>query len=421
MLVLLGLLVPGWFAIAGDRQPAGHSRHSDNQSAANGKMLFERRWTVSGGLGPLYNARSCVACHIDHGRGQPPEIGSSDPSFLLRLSVPPSNEAERMALALDRKSFIGEPRYGGQLQHNAIAGHQAEGRVVVAYFGKPYRLDDGTVVVLRRPVYSITNPSRGPLGKDVLKSPRIAQPLKCVGQTDAVSDKEILANEDPGDRDGDGISGRANRVRDIASGKMVVGRFGWKASQPNLVQQTAAAFAQDIGISSKLFLEAGGSGGGREVDEISRQELSDVAEYLRRQSCPVERIDDKGAQKGRLLFERTGCIACHRRSLSALTGIGSGRRIIPVYSDLLLHDMGAGLADHRPVANASGWEWRTQPLWGLGQEGKEGDMNLLHDGRARTITEAILWHGGEARGARAKFTALSKTDRQKLVGFLRGL
>lgn len=413
-----------------------------------GKAIFFRHWQVEsqskndGGLGPLYNANSCASCHINNGSGRPPAKESDDPSFVMRLSISPQNEKERMALALEKYATIAEPRYGRQLQNKGTGG-DGEGTVRIEYRDKPYRLDDGKVVILHRPVYSADKLKYGALHKNAQISLRIAQSLYRVGSLDAISSVDILALEDPRDEDGDGISGRANKVRDIASGKIVPGRFGWKATQPNLRQQVAAAFAQDIGISSSLFPQTAqectdnavactitGSSDkqGRRAYDISDTELRQIAEFVSRRSLFIkEYVSLNLATKriGEKLFASIGCASCHRESYEITIGDNEGElktgKIYP-YSDFLLHDMGAALADHRPVAQASGWEWRTQPLWGIGKaEAINGNKFFLHDGRARTITEAILWHGGEARRSREKFAALNKQQRSALVEFVEGL
>ena len=431
---------------------AMNSHAETNRSAAagnnafSGRDIFYRQWkseeigAAQIGLGPLYNANSCGACHINNGRGRPPVDERSDPSFVLRISIAPQNEKQQMALALEEYASVAEPHYGRQLQDKGVGG-RGEGKLKAEYRDKPFTLDDGEVVVLHRPVYSVGKLKYGDLHKDLQISARIAQPLHGIGQIAAISEAEILSGEDPRDADKDGISGRANLVLDVASGNIVPGRFGWKATQPNLLQQTAAAFAQDIGISSSFFPHTGQGCDEDNTDcspmnskpiknknhEISDDELSLTTQYVSHfqvnqtgggLNLGNERVGEK-------LFSKIGCIFCHRKSYKVKTlnsdGESRSQTIYP-FSDFLLHDMGAGLADHRPVAQASGWEWRTQPLWGIGKaEEVNGNKFFLHDGRARTITEAILWHGGEARGARSKFSALSKKQRVALVEFVSGL
>ncbi len=429
VIMMLGVLTVG----AGENQ-SGSVSHVNASTALSqfeaGKKVFERQWYATakggqhGGLGPRYNAHSCAACHINNGRGRPPEPVVDDPSFLLRLSVPPQTDKQRVALALQEFSFVPVPLYGGQLQEKAISGAVAEGRVQISYHDKVFIFDDGERVVLRRPAYAIDAAGLGRLHAGLQMSPRIAQPLAGLGLLAAIPDAEIIAQADPNDQNGDGISGRINRVRNVETGEMVSGRFGWKATQPNLMQQTAAAFAQDIGISSKNFRQT--SAVPREGEEISIVELRQVAAYLAGLDAPKFRpTEGVDLSRGRVLFGAIGCTSCHRPSYEVQISTTNGKtkkQIIHPYSDLLLHDMGAGLADHRAVAEASGWEWRTQPLWGAGRAGElNGNQFYLHDGRARTLVEAILWHSGEARAARAKFAALNKSDRDALIDFLQAL
>lgn len=416
-----------------------------SRAEISGGTVFHRQWRPSITTGKrnefasFYNANSCAACHINNGRGRPPLNNVYDPSFLMRISIPPQNEKERMALALEEYATVAEPRYGRQLQNKGIDG--GEGNVRVEYRDKHYELDDGDTVILHRPVYSVEDLKYGKLHKNVQVSARIAQPLHRIGLLGAISNADILSKADPNDSDKDGISGRANLVRDIASGKIVLGRFGWKATQPNLLQQTAAAFAQDIGITSIFFGDVAigcvtdkgpcvattaGQGPDSAVG-IQDIELNSTVVFVSRIPAFQHTRQNKKASiiAGEKLFSEIGCISCHRKSYKIEINDEEGKlnsQTIYPYSDLLLHDMGAALADHRPVAQASGWEWRTQPLWGIGKaEAINGNKFFLHDGRARTITEAILWHGGEARKSRKKFAALNKQQRAALVEFVEGL
>lgn len=444
ILILVGFST----AFAGKRNSAGNDEYSGGSFLAVGEEVFYRQWQSGdyeerrSGLGPLYNATSCIACHINNGRGRPLLNNLLDPSFVVRLSISPQNEEERMALALEEYATVAEPRYGRQLQDKSVSGSEnGEGEIRVSYRDKLYSLDDGEVVILHRPVYSIAYLKFGEMSKYLQISPRIAQPLHGIGLLEAISNESILAGEDPRDKDKNGISGRANLVRNIETGEIVLGRFGWKATQPNLLQQTAAAFAQDIGISSSLFSQTGQGcsndigkcevTGSKLVEgvktEISDDELKLTAEYLSQFPVKYGRTARKPdvERVGENLFSEIGCISCHRKSYKINIKDADGKyqsQTIYPYSDLLLHDMGAALADHRPVAQASGWEWRTQPLWGIGKtEEVNGNKFFLHDGRARSITEAILWHGGEARKAREKYAALNKKQRTALIEFVEGL
>ena len=413
-----------------------------------GNGLFKKLWVsspastkASDGLGPLYNARSCQRCHLKDGRGHPPAANWPDDnavSMLLRLSIPPRTAAERAALASHRKLTIDEPTYGGQLQDFSIQGHRAEGRIHIVYEEIPVTLADGEVVSLRRPTYSVEAPGFGALHPETMLSPRVASPMIGLGLLEAIDEADILALADPEDADGDGISGKANRVWSLEAGRAMLGRFGWKAGQPSLRQQIAAAFSGDIGIATTLFPAAAGDCTAAQSDcraaptgnsdrhdgvEASDKVLDVVLFYARNLAVPARReIDDPEVLAGKALFYGSGCIACHRPKFVTAERPDmpeqSGQLIWP-YSDLLLHDMGEGLADHRPEGEASGREWRTPPLWGIGlTEAVNGHTQFLHDGRARNLLEAILWHGGEAEGAKQAVVSMSREERNALLRFL---
>ena len=413
-----------------------------------GNGLFKKLWVsspastkASDGLGPLYNARSCQRCHLKDGRGHPPAANWPDDnavSMLLRLSIPPRTAAERAALASHRKLTIDEPTYGGQLQDFSIQGHRAEGRIHIVYEEIPVTLADGEVVSLRRPTYSVEAPGFGALHPETMLSPRVASPMIGLGLLEAIDEADILALADPEDADGDGISGKANRVWSLEAGRAMLGRFGWKAGQPSLRQQIAAAFSGDIGIATTLFPAAAGDCTAAQSDcraaptgnsdrhdgvEASDKVLDVVLFYARNLAVPARReIDDPEVLAGKALFYGSGCIACHRPKFVTAERPDmpeqSGQLIWP-YSDLLLHDMGEGLADHRPEGEASGREWRTPPLWGIGlTEVVNGHTQFLHDGRARNLLEAILWHGGEAEGAKQAVVSMSREERNALLRFL---
>ncbi|MCG8361337.1 MAG: c-type cytochrome, partial [Kiloniellales bacterium] len=331
-----------------------------------------------------------------------------------------------------------EPTYGGQLQDFSIQGHRAEGRIHIVYEEIPVTLADGEVVSLRRPTYSVEAPGFGALHPETMLSPRVASPMIGLGLLEAIDEADILALADPEDADGDGISGKANRVWSLEAGRAMLGRFGWKAGQPSLRQQIAAAFSGDIGIATTLFPAAAGDCTAAQSDcraaptgnsdrhdgvEASDKVLDVVLFYARNLAVPARReIDDPEVLAGKALFYGSGCIACHRPKFVTAERPDmpeqSGQLIWP-YSDLLLHDMGEGLADHRPEGEASGREWRTPPLWGIGlTEVVNGHTQFLHDGRARNLLEAILWHGGEAEGAKQAVVSMSREERNALLRFL---
>lgn len=421
---------------------------SEEETFKLGNALFRKLWVAapasteaSDGLGPLYNSRSCQSCHLKDGRGHPPENADDDRiSMFLRLSVPARTEAEREALAAHRLMVVPDPVYGGQLQDIAIPGLLAEGEMVIDYTDRPVTLGDGTVVHLRAPHYAIADPAYGPLDPDLMMSPRVAQPMIGMGLLEAIPAADILAHADPDDADGDGISGKPNFTRDRA-GALVLGRFGWKASEPSVRGQSASAFDGDMGISSPDIMKPSGDctpaqtrcmeapNGVQKalgVAEAPEQVMQFVTFYARNLAVPARRtVGEAGVLRGKAIFYGLGCVSCHvPKYVTSRAAEGQAQRfqLIWPYSDLLLHDMGEGLADHRPVGDATGREWRTQPLWGIGlTEEVSGHTKLLHDGRARNLTEAILWHGGEAEMARTGFAALDAKDRQALLDFLGSL
>jgi CxxC motif-containing protein (DUF1111 family) len=400
----------------------------DQRAFVVGNTFFNDPWVIApsstegrDGLGPTFNANSCSSCHFKDGRSAPPGPDDPDgPGLLMRLSVPgrgPHGEP------------VPEPTYGGQLNHRSIPGVPAEGRIVITYDEVEGRFDDGTPYTLQRPTYRI-EAALGPLAADVAMSPRVAPALVGVGLLEAVPEATITARADPDDADGDGISGRPNQVWDAVAGRTVVGRFGWKANVATVEQQVAGAFVGDIGVTSRLQPEqncppaqaacqAAPDGGRPELDD---HKLQRVTFYARTLAVPARRPTASGdLRRGAELFEEVGCASCHTPSTS------TGRADIPElaeqdiqpFTDLLLHDMGPGLADGRPDFEASGNEWRTPPLWGVGLvEVVNGHTRFLHDGRARSLEEAVLWHGGEAEAAQRRYVGLTAADRAALLAFL---
>jgi CxxC motif-containing protein (DUF1111 family) len=394
-----------------------------------GNNFFNDNWVTApastegrDGLGPLFNAQSCSSCHKFDGRAAPP-TGADDPTrgLLIRLSVPAADGGTSP-----------EPVYGDQLQDRAINGVPAEGTIVITSEEIAGTYADGTAFTLQQPTYTIVDLGYGPLAEGTMLSPRIAPAVFGVGLLEAVPEDVILAAADPDDANGDGISGRVNVAID-AEGNEVVGRFGWKAAVATVQQQNAAAFHGDIGITTPLITEesctaqqtacaAAPDGGVPEVDE---QKLDRVTFYTRSLAVPARRdTADADTAAGERTFTTLGCASCHTPSLT--TGDSDlpdlANQTIRPYTDLLLHDMGEGLADGRPDGEATGSEWRTAPLWGIGLVDEvNGHTRFLHDGRARNLEEAILWHGGEAQSARDGFVALPAADRRLLVRFLESL
>ena len=412
-----------------------------------GQALFERVWVSSpastqatDGLGPLYSARSCQRCHVDGTRGYPLRAdGRPDASLLLRIDVPASATGLPADPQPARLRNLPEPTYGTQLQAFGVPGHAAEVRLEVDYDERPVTLADGTVVTLRSPRYRVSDPAYGPLHPASRPSPRLAPQTIGLGLLDTIDEAEILAAADPDDRDGDGISGRPNHAWSHYHGRPMLGRFGHKAGMPTLRDQVEDAFVVDLGLSTPSRPEPYGDCTPRQADclaaphgdspvhghrEAGEQVVRLVTRYLADIAVPPRRdTDDPEVQAGERLFHAIGCAACHRPGYTIANGDGAdGTLQIWPYSDLLLHDLGDGLADGRPEALADGREWRTAPLWGIGLTQRvSGHAAFLHDGRARTLLEAILWHGGEAQSQRDAVIGLSTAERRQLLRFVASL
>lgn len=373
------------------------------------------------GLGPVYNNVSCASCHVGDGRGKAPESGEKLSSLLIRISIPGTN-------------FHGGPKevpeFGGQLQQRAIFGVQQEADVNVSYTEQNYTFNDGETYSLRTPKYTLTN-SYVALPSNLLMSPRMALPVFGLGLLESIADYDILKNEDEDDINEDGISGKANYVWDVQKESLALGKFGWKAGQPSIIQQAAGAFNQDIGITSFIFPEESTLGQIQNKYSLNKKEISDsllfsIAYYIKTLAVPGRRnANDAIVKQGKQLFKNINCNGCHVSYFKTKTDMYypelSNQNIFP-YTDLLLHYMGDGLKDNRPEYKANGFEWRTPPLWGIGlSKTVNGEFHLLHDGRARNFTEAIMWHGGEAETAKDKFSKLSKNERAALIKFLESL
>jgi CxxC motif-containing protein (DUF1111 family) len=390
-----------------------------------GDSFFTQNWVTApastearDGLGPLLNAQSCSSCHLLDGRGA---ADGEEPGLLFRIGV------------ISREVAESDPAYGDQIQDRAILGVEPEASIRTIYTEENGTYLDGSSYTLRRPVHRLEDLAYGGVSVDTVLSPRLAPPVFGAGLLEAIPESEIVALADPGDTDNDGVSGRPNRVLEVASGETVLGRFGWKANVPTVEQQVAAAFIGDIGITSPLFPEdnctpsqtecATAVNGGS--PEITQEIFDQVVFYNKTLAVPARRdLDDPAVVAGAELFEEAGCVSCHqpRHETGASEIEALANQVIHPFTDLLLHDMGPDLADDRPDGEASGSEWRTPPLWGIGlTEAVNGNINFLHDGRARSLEEAILWHGGEAEGSRESFTGLSGEQRAQLISFLESL
>ncbi len=379
---------------------------------------------VNPGLGPIYNNVSCINCHSRDGRGRPPVADEGLVSLLFRLSLPKTEDS------IDGKPPTPVPGFGTQLNNRAIVEANPEGKVKIAYTEQTLTTADGTRVHLRYPNYTVTETYQ-PLPENVEVSPRVAPAVFGLGLLEAIPEETILAYADENDVDGDGISGKPNYVWDVVAQRYRLGRFGWKANQPTLRQQVAAAYNDDMGITTSLFSVENSAGQSQLTDHSVTPEVSDeilevVTFYVQTLAVPARRnIDDPQVKQGEQLFAEAQCASCHVPTLrtGVLAGVPSvSNQTIHPYTDLLLHDMGPDLADNRPDFRASGREWRTPPLWGIGLVRRvNGHTNFLHDGRARDLMESILWHGGEAEASRQAVEQMSKTERDALIAFLESL
>lgn len=408
----------------------------------SGFSFFRDPWVVApasttgrDGVGPLFNTRSCITCHHDGGRGPMSPVGLHKPSSLLI----------RIGSTVEGVNAV-DPNYGGQIQPRSITllnksvaeQPQGEAMLDLQYETLKGQYADGSSYELIKPSYTLSHFSHGPLAANLGLSPRYAPSIYGMGLLDAISDKDLLAQEDINDADNDGISARYNRVVDrITNEQQAIGRFGFKALHPSLDQQVAAAFVGDIGITSPLFpdenctkVQVGcqqvakiGHPTGLEAPERVMRRVNAFSAYIGVQ--PARRLTSKTVQKGRTLFYQTGCNACHTTSYTtdkdyALKELAN-QKIWP-YTDLALHDMGEGLSDGITESDANGREWRTPPLWSIGlQKELSTTARFLHDGRARSIEEAILWHGGEATTSQQQFIQMTKAQRDSLLAFIKAI
>ncbi len=437
-------------------QPSQNMSFADRGDFFVGNGFFRRLWvtapsstTSADGLGPLYNARACQRCHLKDGRGHPPEnADDSAVSMFLRVSIPPQTDEQAEAIRTHMANIVPEPTYGGQLQDIAIPGHAPEGRMLIDYHEVEISFADGSTASLRHPTYGFVDTGYGDMHPDAMFSPRVAPPMIGLGLLEAIAEEDILAAADPDDVNGDGISGTAKRIWSRAENRVMLGRFGWKAGNPTIADQSSDAMAGDIGISNPLFPAAQGDctdnqptclaaptgasssqgvSNAQGAVEASAEVMEKIFTYSRNLAVPERRnAGDEHVLRGKELFYQANCTGCHTpkhatRNDADVEPALRGQLIWP-YSDLLLHDMGEGLADRRPEGTATGSEWRTAPLWGIGFTRRvNGHTFFLHDGRARNLTEAILWHGGEALASREAFRTMEAPDRNALITFLESL
>jgi CxxC motif-containing protein (DUF1111 family) len=374
---------------------------------------------INAGLGPIFNTSSCISCHLKDGRAPFPEPISKRSGLLVRTSLPGEDE---------HGGPLPVPGFGLQIQNHAVYGFVPEAQYEVIFEYSEEIFPDGSRVELRKPIIRLIQPYR-PLPEDILLSPRIGTPMFGLGLLELIPEQNLVSMADPEDKDGDGISGKINRVFDPITKRMQVGRFGWKANVPNIEAQTAIAFIEDMGITSPVFPEEHAYEQHHDFNtsspEIEQSVLDEIVFYTRTLAVPAPRhLKDKEVRKGEAIFSQIGCQKCHvPQQISGYSPIKvlSHQTFYP-YTDLLLHDMGEGLADHRPDYLANGREWKTRPLWGIGLTQRvNGHTHFLHDGRARNLEEAILWHGGEAQDAQQKYKQLNQKDRARLLRFLESL
>ncbi|MCW3084373.1 MAG: thiol oxidoreductase [Bacteroidetes bacterium] len=389
--------------------------------AAFGSTFVSAPAPVHQGLGPVFNSVSCSSCHVSDGRGKPPGPGEQMVSMLFRVSIPGEDE---------HGGPMPAPGFGGQLQQRAIAGSTPEATIGITYTYQTYFFPDGQSYELRTPTYMLQTPYC-PVPAGMMLSPRVAPPVFGLGLLEAIPEWALLAHQDVNDADHDGISGKANYVWNVLKNDKSIGRFGWKAGNPTLLQQSAGAYNQDMGITNFIFNKESCEGQTQYQNLDDEPEVSDsllyaVAFYMQTLSVPGRRMaDDAEVKRGKQIFTQAKCSSCHVPMYKTDVNVAfrevSNQTIFP-YTDLLLHDMGAGLADNRPDNLADGNEWKTPPLWGIGlTQVVNGHNNFLHDGRARSFIEAIMWHGGEAAPS-AQFVAnLSTDDRNALLKFLGSL
>ncbi len=409
---------------------ANTNRHLDGD-VAFGDTFVTAPAQVNPGLGPVFNSNACEGCHVKNGRGRQPEGAEDMRTMLVRLSIPGTDANGGPSPA---------PGFGGQLQVKANFGVQPEASVQVSHQLVAGVYGDGTAYELEHPTFTLTNPYI-PLPAGLMTSPRVAPQVMGLGLLEAIPEATIMGYADENDADGDGISGRPNMVWDAVNNQVALGRFGWKANQPHLLQQAAAAYRNDMGITNPIFNTDPAAGqaqddGLQDDPEITAETLELAAFYVQTLAVPARRnIQNVTVRRGEELFHDALCAKCHIPTIQTGTHFtptlvqGSANEIpalsnqqIHAFTDLLLHDMGPDLADNRPDFLATGQEWRTPPLWGIGLFlVVNGHDRFLHDGRARNLEEAILWHGGEGEASREAFKAMGKADRDALVAFLRSL
>jgi CxxC motif-containing protein (DUF1111 family) len=429
---LVAIFATGLFAVDSNINNKYLSSDEEYDKFILGRSFFVIPWveapsatTARDGLGPLFNANTCVSCHPSNGRGTLLNDGLVSRSLVVRLSIDANKSIEHKEL-LAKKGFIPEPTYGSQLSLNGIHGVDFEGKVKIDFDEVDVHFPDGEKQILLKPKYSLENLNYGPLHKDANISYRIAPSLNGMGLIGLIPNEAILANEDIEDINKDGISGRANFVYSNITKKIEIGKYTWKASIAFLKEQVAGAASNDMGITTSIFPDENCTQTQKECNDASKprdaidlpEERLDAITYYLKNIKTYEAQNTKEYKEGLEIFEQISCAKCHVSSFDI-----SGDSKISPFSDFLLHDMGEDLSDGRVEFNASKREWRTAPLWGLALHEKinKEKPRLLHDGRARSFQEAILWHGGEAQNSKENYINLPKETREKLIKFLEEL
>lgn len=446
-----------------------YSKPSSNLTASRkghffiGNAFFRQPWVIApastdsrDGLGALFNVAACQSCHVKDGRGHAPMTSDDDAdSLLIRLAMPATTDEQRQQLQNSLIEKVVHPMYGGQLQDRGIQGVPAEARIAVQWTDKPVTFADGHIETLRAPTFNLTKPGYGAFDDDLMVSPRVALPMIGLGLLEQIPDEAIKkqAVDNKNSTNGD-ISGKFNWVMDPQTGKHALGRFGWKAGQTKLITQNQSAFNEDMGLTSNIrphescmptqtacmnaTTGADEQGDGKPPVEVNDEVAKFVEFYTRNLAVPHRRdADDTLVLAGKKRFYDMGCQSCHtpRYQLPKTDDdhLEQHGQVIYPYTDLLLHDMGDDLADRTiagklPAKNiqveflANSYEWRTPALWGIGlAQTVDPQATFLHDGRARTLMEAVLWHGGEAQKQQQKVLKLDKQGRSELNAFLQSL
>ncbi|RXJ88722.1 thiol oxidoreductase [Arcobacter sp. CECT 8983] len=443
---LVALFAIGLFAVLANSSEITHSQNKKTllkpvNSLSNeeydkfilGKSFFRIPWveapsatTARDGLGPLFNANTCNSCHPSNGRGNLyNEDGSLSRSVIPKLSIPSKGLKEELEF-LKTNPLIPEPTYGGQIAINGTLDVKFEAKPEIKFEELKVKFPDGEVDTILKPTYVLNDLQYGELHKDTIITFRIAPSLNGLGLIEDIPDEQILANADEFDKNKDGISGRVNYAYSPITKKKEIGKYSWKANNTSLVHQTADAAINDMGLTTTIFTEDRCTDKqiackkvpkARHKIDLPDNRLHAIDFYIKKRQTYTAPKDDL-YKKGLKLFKSIGCADCHKDSFTTKSGIN-----ISPFTDLLLHDMGEGLADGRTEFNASGSEWKTPALWGLSLHEKINGKKprLLHDGRARTFQEAILWHGGEAETSKEAFMNLQKEKRKELLQFLERL